>query len=190
VPTVIDYPTVLETLERCGLRCVYPNSGAFGLPPDGASHIVGWCAGDDSTIRPEMRSVVRIVPPPASASLAALLERAWQHHVPGPIWLMPASHWAYELQFGGAEWLAELLAGHGIDSQVLRSRSDGSAVEFHSKEAELFSAMVEALFDRLTASDFTVAFPGHPVVATLHHHQQIWWQTTNRGIWESIDSIV
>ena len=190
MPRVIDYSTVLETLERSGLRCVYPNSGAFGLPPDIANHVIGWAAADDPTIRPEARAALRILPQPASRSLTALLKRAWQEHLPGPLWLMPASHWAYELQFGGGEWLAPLLSELGIDPESLRSRADGSAIGFEFAEADSLLAVVEKVLDRLVASDFTVAFPGRAVVAMLHHHQQIWWQTSEAAIGESIDSLI
>jgi hypothetical protein len=190
VPTVIDYTTVLETLERSGLRCVYPNSGAFGLPPGGETHVIGWCAKDDPTIRAQVRSAIRVVPPPASQSLATMLRRAWQQNPPGPIWLMPASHWAFELQFGAADWLPSLLADHAIDPELLRPRSDGSAIQFQPEEADSFSAMVRSILERLVASDFTVAFPGRPVTAMLHHHQQIWWQTSDREVWDSIGLII
>jgi hypothetical protein len=182
VPRIIDYSIVLTTLEQSGLRCVYPNSGAFGLAADKTNHIAGWIAADDPTIRAELRAVVQIVPSPASRSLATLLLRAWRQHLPGPLWLMPASHWAYELQFGAADWLPALLADHCIDATVLQSRSDGSAIEFQLDETESPGALVEKLFDHLDASDFTAAFPGSPAVAMLHHHQQIWWQTSDRTL--------
>jgi hypothetical protein len=188
LPSIIDYSTVLQTLDASGLRCVYPNSGAFGLPADAESHFVGWLAVDDPTIRPEMRSAVRIVPPPAARSLAESLRRIWQEHFRGPLWLMPASHWAYELQFGHADWLPALLGQHGVDPALLRSRSDGSAIEFQLDEADSLLTMVENLFERLVASDFTVAFPGKTVAALLHHHRQIWWQTSEMTIWKQIDS--
>jgi hypothetical protein len=167
VPRIIDYSIVLTTLEQSGLRCVYPNSGAFGLAADKTNHIAGWIAADDPTIRAELRAVVQIVPSPASRSLATLLLRAWRQHLPGPLWLMPASHWAYD---------------QCIDATVLQSRSDGSAIEFQLDETESPGALVEKLFDHLDASDFTAAFPGSPAVAMLHHHQQIWWQTSDRTL--------
>jgi hypothetical protein len=190
VPSIINYSMVLETLERSGLRCVYPNSGAFGIPPGTPNHILGWAARDDSTIRPEVRSSLRIIPDPAGPTLAALLTRAWHQHFPGPLWLMAASHWAYELQFGGADWLPSLLGKHGVQSEMLRTRTDGSAIEFQPHEGDSLTAIVEELFDRLVASDFTIAFPGRTVVALLHHHQQIWWQTSNQAIWESLDTVI
>jgi hypothetical protein len=189
VPLIVDYPIVLATLERVGLHCVYPNSGAFGPQAGAENHVLGWIATEDPTIRRELLAMARIVPPPASRSFAALVQRAWQDHLKGPLWLMPASHWAYELQFGGAEWLPALLAEHGVDPGDLRPRSDGSAIEFQASEAGALSTLVEKLFDRLTASDFTIAFPGGAAVAMLHHHQQIWWQTSERAIWESLASL-
>jgi hypothetical protein len=189
VPIIIDYLTVLQTLERSGLKCVYPNSGAFGLASDAPPLITGWRGSDDSTIHPEMLKFTRLVPPSASKTLAGLLERAWINYLPGPIWLMPASHWAFELQFGGPDWLPAMLEAADIDPEALRSLSDGSAIEFQSSETELMLRMVETLFNRITASDFTAAFPGKTAVALLHHHQQIWWQTSDQGIWELLNGL-
>jgi hypothetical protein len=189
VPTLIDYPTVLQTLER-SLRCVYPNSGAFGIPPGTPNHILGWSASTDPTIRPEMNAALRLIPEPAAHTLAALLTRAWQHHLPGPLWLMPASHWAYELQFGSPDWLPELLNKVNIDPEDLRPRTDGSAIQFDPAEQDTLRPLIETLFSNLIASDFTVAFPNRPIVALLHHHRQIWWQTSDETVWKSLDSMV
>ena len=186
VPHVIDYPVVLTSLQSAGLKCVYPNSGAFGLAPACTQHVIGWACEDDPTIRPQARAALRIV---LDHPLPALLSRAWRHHLPGPLWLMPASHWAYELQFGSADWLPSLLSEHGIDPESLRPRADGSAIEFASGEADSFLALVQKLFTQVIASDLTVAFPGRPVVALLHHHHQIWWQTSDLAIWKSLDSV-
>ncbi len=183
---VIDYPVVLATLESAGLKCAYPNSGAFGLPPECNQHLIGWASDDDPTIRPEARAALRILPDP---SLPALLNQAWQHHLPGPLWLMPASHWAYELQFGSADWLPSLLRDHGIDPDSLRPRTDGSAIEFAPTESDSLLAIVQQLFTHLIASDFTAAFPRHPVVALLHHHRQIWWQTSDLTIRKALDTV-
>jgi hypothetical protein len=186
VPRVIDYPVVLATLQSAGLNCVYPNSGAFGLPPGCTPHVVGWAHADDPTIRPHARAALRIVP---DGSLPALLNHTWLDDLAGPLWLMPASHWAYELQFGSADWLPPLLSQHGLDPESLRPRTDGSAIEFAATESDSLLAMVQQLFTHLIASDFTVTFPGRPVVALLHHHRQIWWQTSDLAIWKSLDSL-
>jgi hypothetical protein len=186
---LIDYPTVLQTLEESGLRCVYPHSGAFGLKAEAKNQVIGWIGGEDGSIRPEVRAVAQVVPWPAPRSLTSLLARAWREHLNGPIWLMPTSHWAFELQFGAADWLPELLAEHSIDAQSLRARSDGSAIEFQPDQTDRLRAMVERLLDRMTTSDFNLAFPGRPVLAMLHHHQQIWWQTSDPAILQSIRAI-
>jgi hypothetical protein len=188
VPTLIDYPVVLQTLSR-SLQCVYPNSGAFGIPPGITNHIIGWSAADDPTIRPEMHSALRIIPEPAARTLASLLTRAWQEHLPGPLWLMPASHWAYELQFGSPDWLPPLLIAIGIDPKQLRSRTDGSAIQFEPAEQDALRPLIENLFTHLIASDFTIAFPTRPIVALLHHHRQIWWQTSDETLWKSLNSL-
>lgn len=181
MPTTIDYSIVLPSLQATGLRCVYPNSGAFG-PAEGAeNHIVGWLSAEDETIRPDLRANLIVVPPPACRSLATLLTRAWCDRVPGPIWLMPASHWAFELQFGG-DWIPPLLANHGIDVLSLQSRPDGSAIEFQPDESDDFTLLIESLLEHLTASDFTIAFPGRAIAVMLHHHRQIWWQLSDPAL--------
>ena len=103
---------------------------------------------------------------------------------------MPASHWAFELQFGSPDWLPPLLEHHAIDPQLLRPLADASAIEFQLEEAESLIAFMQTLFERMTASDFTAAFPGRAVVAMLHHHQQIWWQTSDPTIHDSLDSLL
>jgi hypothetical protein len=38
----------------------------------------------------------------------------------------------------------------------------------------------------LTASDFAIAFPRRAVLCTLHHHKQLWWQTTDTGLADAL----
>jgi hypothetical protein len=182
MPAIVDYPVVLNVLESDGLRCNYFNSGSFGLATVDSNNIVGWLAGDDPTVHTALRQRCRLVAPPAGRSLAGLLSTAWQRLLAGSAWLMPASHWAYELQFGNSAWLGTLLAGAGIDPAALAARTDGSAIEFAAGEADVLRAVLETIIPSLRNSDFTLAFPGRRAIATLHHHQQIWWQSDNAAM--------
>jgi hypothetical protein len=42
----------------------------------------------------------------------------------------------------------------------------------------------------LAGSDFLAAFPARPALCTLHHHKQLWWQTTEEAIAAALDAIV
>src|SRR5438067_2002656 len=110
MPQIIDYEIVLERMRREGFKCVYHNSGAFEFI-EGEVKTVGWIGPDDPTIREEAKPFVRSVPPPYEENLTELLVKA----MPGMAWVMPMSHWAYELDFGSREWLADALGEISID---------------------------------------------------------------------------
>ena len=38
--------------------------------------------------------------------------------------------------------------------------------------------------------DFALAFPGRPIVCTLHHHKQIWWTSSDRQLLSSLRELV
>src|SRR5438874_9760388 len=101
-------------MQADGLRCLYHNSGAFGVGGDVAVEAAGWVGPEDPTIRPAARPFVRSVPPPYESRLASLVVRTWQEVLAGPAWLMPKSHWAYELEFGSSAWLPGALTRAGI----------------------------------------------------------------------------
>ncbi len=177
---IIDYSEVLDTLTTTGLRCVYPHSGAFGLPRGAIMHALGWIGMDDESIRPELLQHARRIEPPYEQTLANMVCHAWKHAFPGRVWVMPASHWAFELQFGGADWIPGMLALAGVDADLLRPRTDGSALEFDDEEQ--LKSVIACLFENMVGSDFTVAFPGTPIVGMLHHHKQVWWQTSDESL--------
>jgi hypothetical protein len=99
---------------------------------------------------------------------------------------MPKSHWAYELDFGSRDWMPAVLEHAGVDSGLLQPRTNAAAIEFKLSEADGFSHLVEGLLRMLFGSDFALAFPGHPVVATLHHHKQVWWTSTDHALIEPL----
>jgi len=182
VPTIIDYPDVLKRMTGEGFRCLYHNSGAFGFPENAKPQVVGWIGADDATIRPEaLREALR-VPPPYERNLAAMFVKAWCDHLPGAMWAMPTSHWSYELEFGNFDWLPGQLRQIALDPTMLQQRNNGSAIEFARDESSYAGQFVKALLDLLHGSDFTIAFPGQPVLCTVHHHKQLWWQTTDDAL--------
>jgi hypothetical protein len=183
VPHIVDYGTVLQILTDCGHSCAYHKSGSFA-PQSESAQIVGWALGDDPTIRADMRSHLQVVP-----SLSTLLDRlskAWTVSLRGEIWIMPASHWAFELTYGNADWLPQSLQAIGIDPQLLAGRNDGTAIAFAPGEADPLRILVSDLLTRSRGSDFTAAWPGHSTVAMLHHHGQIWWRTTDVSLADSL----
>jgi hypothetical protein len=187
VARIVDYDTVLQTLLGQGLKSLYYNSGSFGFPPAVATHTVGWIGPPDPTIRPEALPFTRSIPQPHVQNLTALALRAWRDHAPGVLWAMPRSHWAYELDFGSREWMPNVLRAVGVDSKELESLTTGAAVEFAPENVDEFGEFLTALLENLSASsDFQLAWPGRPLVCTVHHHQQLWWTTPNELIHRGI----
>jgi hypothetical protein len=90
---------------------------------------------------------------------------------------MPKSHWAHELLHGSRVWMRPMLQSISIDADVLASRADAAALQFDVHEAQTLQQCVCTLLDRLEGSDFTIAFRAAPVLCTVHHHRQLWWQT-------------
>jgi hypothetical protein len=180
LPTVIDYERVTAQLTAQGLECLYYNSGAFGFARGVATHPVGWIGPPDPTIRPAALEFARTIPPPYESNLAVLARRAWREQLAAaPAWVMPKSHWHFELEFGSRAWMSALLEQVGVRPGDLEHRNNGAALEFTPDEGERFQAFVEGLLTNLAGSDFNVAWPGRAVVCTLHHHKQLWWITTD-----------
>lgn len=194
MPQIVDYDRVTAQAQRQGLRSLYYNSGAFGFPPagGGALHAVGWISGPDPSIRPAALALTRTVAAPAVPTLVSLAARAWRQVLPGPVWVMPKSHWAYELDFGSAAWMPGALSAVGIDPAALADRTDGSAIEFADTdhEAAAWTPFVEQLLTNLAGGDFALMFPGRPALCTVHHHKQLWWTTTDAEVFARLDSLV
>jgi hypothetical protein len=179
VAKVIEYARVLETLTRAGFTSLYYNSGAFGFADADRVEIVGWMGPDDPSVRDEMRQHVRRVGEPYARSLSRQVRGAWEKLLLGKAWLMPKSHWAYELDFGNRDWLPDALKLVGVDAGILQPLTNAAAIEFERSTGEQLEEFLRTLFERLHGSDFMLAFPGDPALCTLHHHQQVWWQTTD-----------
>jgi len=190
VPRVIDYSLVTDAMRRGGFVSLYHNSGAFGFPEGTTTRSVGWVGPPDVSIRTAARPFVRHVPPPFERNLAELTAVTWLTHLHGPVWVLPKSHWAYELDFGSREWMPAALTSIGIEPATLEPRNDGSAIEFEPGERESFVHFVEALLTGLLGSDFALAFPGRPVMATIHHHKQVWWTSSDEKVLKGLDHLV
>ena len=46
MPHIIDYPLVVEQMTRQRFVSLYPNSGAFGFPPESGAASLGWIGPD------------------------------------------------------------------------------------------------------------------------------------------------
>src|SRR6476469_6616087 len=100
MPVLVGYPVVLETMQRQGFKSLYYNSGAFGFADLAGVGHVGWEIGEDPTLREGVKGLVRVVTPATVERLSDLFAEAWERWFEGVCWVMPMSHWAYELDFG------------------------------------------------------------------------------------------
>jgi hypothetical protein len=189
LPWIVDYAQVLEQMKSQGMPSLYYNSGAFGFSEGAAVHSTGWIGPEDSTLRPAATELATRVAPPYEQHLGELVVRAWGEHLPGRVWLMPRSHWAYELDFGSRDWMPALLEHVGVDSGLLQPRTNAAAIEFHLSETGPFLHVVQGLLRMLLGSDFALVFPGRPATCTLHHHKQVWWTSTDRQLIASLRSM-
>ncbi len=164
---IIPYADLMNEARQLGLRCVYPNGGAFS-PIERPWAVAGWLTGDDATLRPDFADRVTRVDP---ADLGRLVGEATATLTDGVAWLAPVHHWAAELDHGHDD------AGNstaGLFPSTLRGRTTADAIELTTpKDVE---QMVSSLMPRLWKTDFTLLFPGTRVMALLHHHRQVWWR--------------
>ena len=188
--TIIDYPIVLNQLTQQGFKSLYYNSGAFGFQPSAVTISRGWIGREDSSIRETARAIVRQVPPPFEMRMAELMIQLWNETLPGPVWVMPKSHWAYELEFGSREWLPGVLGKIGIDSSKLLPLNNAAAIEFVDGEVEELRLVVTELLTRLVGSDFQIVFPGRGTICTIHNRGQLWWTTEDLGVGERLEAVL
>jgi hypothetical protein len=181
---LIDHATILDHMTRRGWRCLYPGGGAFAPPTVSPLHIAGWITRPDPTIRASVLPLIRSIPEPYAPTLACLARQAWIDHFAGPAWIMPMSHWSYELRFGAGPWLGEALRELNIDPSPLTDLTTAAGIEFTPDQSNDFEAFLRRLLQHLLESDFTLAWPQSPVVCTIHHHQQLWWTTDQPEIIE------
>ncbi len=189
MPEIVEYSLVLSCMLSQGMRSLYYNSGAFGFSAEITTQACGWIGPADPTLRPEAAPFIRLVPPPYEFNLTDLLLKLWHDRLDGPLWMMPKSHWSYELQFGSHEWLPDLLREVGVDPSLLIERNNAAALAFDPSEMSRVAQFTRCLLQKLRGSDFALAFPGHPVSCTLHHHKQLWWLTTDQELAAQIQAI-
>jgi hypothetical protein len=190
VALIVDYDTVLQALLGQGLKSLYYNSGSFGFSTGVTTQTVAWIGPPDPTIRPEALSFTRPIAPPYTQRMTDLTVRAWGELLPGVVWAMPRSHWAYELDFGSKDWMPAALAKCGVDSASLAPLTTGAAIEFNWEDSGQFASFLATLLDNLSgSSDFQLVWPGHPIVCTVHHHKQLWWTTTDDSIYRGLNEL-
>src|SRR6202034_46968 len=95
-----------------------------------------------------------------------------------------------ELNYGTRQWLADLLGQVEIDPSDLFDRTAAAAIEFVPPEQAALKSIIQGLLRNLTASDFTLAFPGRAAICTIHHHQQLWWTSTDPDLIRRLDSLI
>ena len=192
MPYLLDYKLAHRQLTAAGFVSLYHNSGAFGFPPSATVHTIGWTGTSDDTIRPEMTPMIRRVSEPYGPTMARLAQHAWSTHLKGDCWLTPKSHWHYEMHYGNRSLLEEILPLIDVNPASLADRNDGTPVVFvptGGAEADAMFEMLLRLLQGLISSDFQLTFPARATLCTIHHHEQLWWQTTDAGVVAAIDSI-
>ena len=128
LPRLIDYSAVLEQMQWQQLKCHYYNSGAFGFADNAGAQTRAWIGAEDSSIRPEARVLTRRIAEPYERNLAQLASQVWQRQASGSVWVMPKSHWAFELGHGSREWMPGLMERVGVDFLALEHRTDAAAI--------------------------------------------------------------
>ena len=188
MPRIIEYNIVLEQMRSQHFKCHYFNSGAFGFPDSVVTQTLAWIGPEDSSIRQGARTLSRRVAQPYEATLAQMAARLWHDHIGTRVWVMPKSHWAFELGHGSHEWMPALIQSLGLDFGLLENRTDAAAIEFPIDESADFQRFIASLLTSLHGSDFMLVFPGRDILCTLHHHKQLWWTTTEKEVIESVES--
>lgn len=175
-----------------GFRCAYYNSGAFAFDCQQAQRvqIVGWIGPTDPSIRADLPATLVQVAPVYKQNLTRMLKQIWLEAIPAPAWVVPKAHWSFELNHGNPDWLADAITRVGLDPQALLTRTDAAAIAFEPAEVDSLGILVESLLEHLSGSDFAVLFPDQPHLLTIHHHKQLWWQTTDQAFAWQLSGIV
>jgi hypothetical protein len=190
MPNIVPYSLVTEKMSAAGYRSLYHNSGAFGFGPGVQTLSRGWIGPEDGSIREEARAIVHQAVEPFDETIAAALIKVWQSALVGPMWLMPRSHWSFELQFGHRDWLPEALREIGIDPHRLSPLNNAPAIAFELAETEDAEFFIRQMLNRLISSDFQLAFPDQPILCTLHTRCQLWWTTTRPELISILDAAI
>jgi hypothetical protein len=187
MPKIIDYQTVLDRLTKQGLKSLYHNSGAFGFSSGVETVSRGWIGPEDASIRESARAMVRNVSEPYAQRMTELTILLWRECLSGAVWIMPKSHWSYELEFGSREWLAKVLEQIGVDAAALAPLNNAPAIEFVDGDVDQLGFFVRELLARLVGSDFQMVFPGRDTICTIHTRTQLWWTTGDSTVAQKLD---
>jgi hypothetical protein len=190
MPRIIDYPIVLDQMTKEGFRSLYHNSGAFGFAASASTVSRGWIGPVDPSIRAAAMLLVRQIHEPFAQRMTGMMIQLWQQSLPGSVWVMPKSHWAYELEFGSREWLPEVLNKIDVDPAKLLPLNNAAALEFQAGESESLGYLVRELLLYLVGSDFQMVFSGRRTICTIHTRQQLWWTTADPIIAERMESLL
>ncbi len=182
MPRIVEYPVVLDRMRQETFRCLYHNSGAFGFPPEPPVHTFAWIGPEDPSLRASAKPFTSPIDPPYIPNLMRFFSAAWRDHLRGNLWLMPMSHWAFELGHNHAPWLADALRTIDVDPTGLESLNNAAAIEFPPEEEADFTMLAGVLLANLRGSDYMIAFPAKPALCMLHHHQQLWWTTPDANL--------
>jgi hypothetical protein len=188
LPRIVDYETVVERLKAQGMKALYYNSGTFGFMDEAGTKVVGWIGEEDATLRPAAREVAIRVAAPYAETMARRVREIWEKHGGGDIWFTPGSHWAFELEDGGKEYMPELLRSVGIDPELLRGVNRAPAISFELGEAEMFEGFLLGVLQKGRYTDYGIVWPGQSLVGLVHHHGQIWWRTMEEAWVERLKS--
>jgi hypothetical protein len=104
--------------------------------------------------------------------------RLRQGALPGEVWVMPTSHWHFEFHDGSRDWLADALGAAQVDPACCGIAPTAARLNLRLGN-HLLEPLLRQLLEKLTVSDFLLAFPGRPVLCLAHHHRQLWWTTTD-----------
>ena len=91
-------------------------------------------------------------------------------------------------QFSKQGLRSALIEHIDLDPGLLQGRNNAAAIEFAPDEVRHFTHFTQRLLEMLLSSDFMLAFPGHQMLCTLHHHKQLWWTTTEPGLIEAVEA--
>jgi hypothetical protein len=127
------------------------------------------------------------VPVPFDETMTAALIDVWTQTLPGTVWLMPKSHWAYELDFGHRDWLPGVLEQIGVDGAALVGLNNAAAIEFAATDKNALAHIAGQLLNRLVSSDFQLVFLDHSTICTVHTRCQLWWTTTAARVIDRLD---
>ena len=171
MPWIIDYALVLDVMRGQGFVGRYYNGGAFDFPAPIQASEIRWTADD---------------PGETAGRVAA----AWRTASPGPVWLLPMSHWQHAFEQAGGNWLAAVIESTGVDAGQLSQRVSAAAIEFSDADAAFLERVIERLLTPPHPGSYTIAFPRRPVLCEIDPlARHVWWRTADASIAARIERV-